>query len=148
MTMSGSTGRLGSWFGVERFGIVPGDVRRAAATLMSGIGVGSLFEEQKVFDVVVWGTPATRASLGRLRDLIDDTHVLDVAALRLVDLDDLPVRRLCLALGLVALVDAVVARAKLEDRAPSGEGACLVRFGRGTASIAKGGKHRHRYQRS
>jgi Cu/Ag efflux pump CusA len=57
----------------ERFGIVPGDVRRAAATLMSGIGVGSLFEEQKVFDVVVWGTPATRASLGSVRDLVIDT---------------------------------------------------------------------------
>jgi Cu/Ag efflux pump CusA len=57
----------------EQFGIVPGDVRRAAATLMSGIGVGSLFEEQKVFDVVVWGTPATRASLGSVRDLLIDT---------------------------------------------------------------------------
>ncbi len=57
----------------ERFGIVPGDVRRAAATLMSGIGVGSLVEEQKVFDVVVWGTSATRASLGSLRDLMIDT---------------------------------------------------------------------------
>ena len=57
----------------ERFGIVPGDVRRAAATLMSGIGVGSLFEDQKVFDVVVWGTPATRASLGSVRDLLIDT---------------------------------------------------------------------------
>jgi Cu/Ag efflux pump CusA len=57
----------------ERAGIVPGDVRRAAATLMSGIGVGSLFEQQKVFDVVVWGTPATRASLGSVRDLLIDT---------------------------------------------------------------------------
>jgi Cu/Ag efflux pump CusA len=57
----------------ERYGIVPGDVRRAAATLMSGIGVGSLFEDQKVFDVVVWGTPATRASLGSVRDLLIDT---------------------------------------------------------------------------
>ena len=33
----------------------PGDVRRAAATLLSGISVGRLFEEQKVFEVVVWG---------------------------------------------------------------------------------------------
>ena len=57
----------------ERFGIVPGDVRRAAATLMSGIGVGSLFEQQKVFDVVVWGTPETRSSLGSVRDLLIDT---------------------------------------------------------------------------
>ena len=41
-------------------GLKPGDVRRAAATLLSGIVVGSLFEEQKVFDVVVWGSPEIR----------------------------------------------------------------------------------------
>jgi Cu/Ag efflux pump CusA len=40
---------------------------------MSGIGVGSLFEQQKVFDVVVWGTPETRDSLDSVRDLLIDT---------------------------------------------------------------------------
>jgi Cu/Ag efflux pump CusA len=73
----------------ERFGIVPGDVRRAAATLMSGIGVGSLFEEQKVFDVVVWGTPATRASLGSVRDLLIDTS--DGGHVRLGEVADVEV---------------------------------------------------------
>jgi len=58
----------------ERFGVVPGDVRRAAATLLSGIGVGSLFEQQKVFDVVVWGTPRTRNSLRSVQDLLIDTR--------------------------------------------------------------------------
>jgi len=57
----------------QRHGIKPGDVRRAAATLLSGIGVGSLFEEQKVFDVVVWGVPATRHSLTSVRQLLIDT---------------------------------------------------------------------------
>ena len=49
-------------------GIKPGDVRRAAATMLSGLRVGNLFEDQKVFDVVVWSTrtparacPASRA---------------------------------------------------------------------------------------
>jgi Cu/Ag efflux pump CusA len=41
----------------ERFGIKPGDVRRSATTLLSGLHVGNLFEDQKVFDVVVWGKP-------------------------------------------------------------------------------------------
>ena len=41
-----------------RYGIKPGDVRRAVATLLSGIQVGSVFEEQKVFDVVVRAEPA------------------------------------------------------------------------------------------
>ena len=38
-------------------GIKPGDVRRAAAALLSGLRAGSLFEQQKVFDVVVWSNP-------------------------------------------------------------------------------------------
>jgi len=57
----------------QRYGIKPGDVRRAAATLLSGIGVGSLFEEQKVFDVVVWGVPDVRRSLTSVRQLLIDT---------------------------------------------------------------------------
>jgi len=57
----------------ERYGIKPGDVRRAAATLLSGIVAGSLFEQQKVFDVVVWGTPSTRSSLASIRNLLIDT---------------------------------------------------------------------------
>jgi Cu/Ag efflux pump CusA len=57
----------------QRYRVKPGDVRRAAATLVSGIGVGSLFEEQKVFDVVVWGTPETRSSLTSVRRLLIET---------------------------------------------------------------------------
>jgi Cu/Ag efflux pump CusA len=54
----------------QRYGIKPGDVRRAAATLLSGLQVGSLFEEQKIFDVVVWGIPGTRDSLTDVRELL------------------------------------------------------------------------------
>jgi Cu/Ag efflux pump CusA len=74
----------------QRYGIKPGDVRRAAATLLSGVQVGSLFEEQKVFDVVVWSTPETRRSLTNIRELQIDTpgggHVRlgDVAEVRVV----------------------------------------------------------------
>ena len=72
----------------EAHGIKPGDVRRAAATLLSGIVVGSLFEQQKVFDVVVWGTPGIRSDLTSIRRLLIDTpeggHVRlgDVASVR------------------------------------------------------------------
>jgi len=74
----------------QNYGIKPGDVRRAAATLLSGIMVGNLFEEQKVFDVVVWGTPDTRHSLSSVRDLLIDTpnggqvRLGDVADVRIV----------------------------------------------------------------
>lgn len=57
----------------HKHGIKPGDVRRAAATLLSGVEVGSLFEEQKVFDVVVWGSPETRHSITNIENLLIDT---------------------------------------------------------------------------
>jgi CzcA family heavy metal efflux pump len=57
----------------QRFGVKPGDVRRAATTLLSGIQVGSLFEEQKVFDVVVWSIPEVRQSMSDINNLLIDT---------------------------------------------------------------------------
>lgn len=57
----------------QRFGVKPGDVRRSAAILLSGMHAGNLFEEQKIYDVVVWSTPATRHSLSDIRNLLIDT---------------------------------------------------------------------------
>jgi len=54
-------------------GITPGDVRRAETTLLQGLLVGSVFEAQKVFDVVVQGVPETRASPDAVRNLLIDT---------------------------------------------------------------------------
>jgi Cu/Ag efflux pump CusA len=73
----------------QRHGLRPGDVRREASTLISGLTVGNLYEQQKVFDVVVWGGPATRHSITDLEALVIDTpsggHVRlgDVAAVRI-----------------------------------------------------------------
>src|SRR5499426_1719531 len=52
-----------------RANVKPGDVRRSSATVFSGLVVGYLFKEQKIFEVVVWGAPETRQSLTNLRDL-------------------------------------------------------------------------------
>jgi CzcA family heavy metal efflux pump len=52
-----------------RASVKPGDVRRSAATVFSGLGVGFLFDEQKIEDVVVWSAPEARRSLNELRDL-------------------------------------------------------------------------------
>ncbi len=57
----------------QEAGVKPGDVRRAAATLLSGMEVGNLFEDQKVFEVVVWGAPETRHSVTSVRELLIDT---------------------------------------------------------------------------
>jgi Cu/Ag efflux pump CusA len=47
-------------------------VRRAEAALLQGIQVGSVFEEQKVFDVIVQGVPETRESPATIRNLLLD----------------------------------------------------------------------------
>jgi CzcA family heavy metal efflux pump len=72
-----------------REGVKPGDVRRSAATVFSGLVVGYLFEAQKIFEVVVWGAPETRASLTNLSDTLveksDRRHARlgDVAEVRI-----------------------------------------------------------------
>jgi Cu/Ag efflux pump CusA len=74
----------------QKYGIKPGEVRRAAATLLSGIHVGSLFEEQKIFDVVVWGVPEIRDSVNDVNNLLVRTpdggqvRLGDVAEVRMV----------------------------------------------------------------
>jgi CzcA family heavy metal efflux pump len=76
----------------RRAGVKPGDVRRAEATLVQGLTVGSVFEEQKVFEVVVKGTPNTRRSIADVRNLLIDTpggghaRLGDVASVRIKDL--------------------------------------------------------------
>ncbi len=57
----------------EQAGLSPGDVRRAATTLLSGLVVGNLFEAQKVFDVAVWGVPEIRESVDDVENLMIET---------------------------------------------------------------------------
>jgi Cu/Ag efflux pump CusA len=74
----------------QKHGLKPGDVRRAAACLLSGIQVGALYEDQRVFDVVVWSTPETRHSISSIADLVIDApggvrvRLGDVAKVRIV----------------------------------------------------------------
>ncbi len=53
-------------------GLKPGDVRRAASTLVQGLKVGALFQDQKVFDVVVLGKPEIRSTVNDIRNLLID----------------------------------------------------------------------------
>ncbi len=57
----------------KKFGVKPGDVRRAAAAVLQGIEVGYMFEQQKVFQVIVKGSEATRNSLTSVENLLIDT---------------------------------------------------------------------------
>jgi CzcA family heavy metal efflux pump len=75
---------------IQPYGLKPGDVRRAMATLISGIEVGNLFEQEKVFDVVVTGNADSRHSLTSIRELLIEAptgghvRVGDIAQVRVV----------------------------------------------------------------
>ena len=43
-----------------RFGLTPGDIRRAATTLVKGAKVGELYKGQKSYDVFIWGVERVR----------------------------------------------------------------------------------------
>ena len=74
----------------QHYGLKPGDVRRAAATLMESEEVGDIFRGGRAYDVHVWSTPATRHSVSSLLNLPLDTPgggrvaLRDVANLRIV----------------------------------------------------------------
>ncbi|NVO85380.1 efflux RND transporter permease subunit [Hymenobacter terrestris] len=53
-----------------RFGLSPGTVLQAISTLVKGRKVGEIYQEQKIFDVAVWGQPAVRSDFGAVRELL------------------------------------------------------------------------------
>ena len=57
----------------QQFGVKPGDVRRTAAYLLAGVEVGQLYYDQKIFEVVVWGTPEIRKDEAAIRNLLIET---------------------------------------------------------------------------
>src|SRR5690242_6654405 len=57
----------------QKYGLRPGDIRRDATTLTSGLIVGNLYEQSKIFDVVIWGAPQTRGNLTELGNMLIDT---------------------------------------------------------------------------
>ena len=57
----------------QRYGVKPGDVRRAAATLVESEEVGDIFRGGRAYDVHIWSTPATRKSVANVLQLPIDT---------------------------------------------------------------------------
>ena len=56
-----------------QFGLSPGAVRNAASTLVRGTQVDEIYEEQKIFRVMVWGSENVRRDVNTLRELMIDT---------------------------------------------------------------------------
>lgn len=57
----------------RRYGVKPGDVRRASATFLESEEVGDIYRGGRAYDVHVWSTPETRNSLNSVRTLPIDT---------------------------------------------------------------------------
>lgn len=55
-----------------QFGLTATDVRRTINTVINGTKAGEVYEGQKIFDVVVWGTQENRTNLESVRDLLID----------------------------------------------------------------------------
>ncbi|MEX2118520.1 MAG: efflux RND transporter permease subunit [Pirellulales bacterium] len=55
------------------FGLTHGRVRKTVETLVKGSKVGEVYEDQKVFDVTVWGVPGLRRDLAAIRELAIET---------------------------------------------------------------------------
>jgi len=73
----------------QRFGLTPGDIRRAAMALIRGVKAGEIYEDQRIFDVVVWSRENPRADITSLGNLLIDSPggakvpLKDVAELRI-----------------------------------------------------------------
>jgi CzcA family heavy metal efflux pump len=67
----------------ERYGLKPGDVRRAASALIASEEVNDTYRAGKIFDVRIWGTPRVRSSVESIRGIL-----LDTPSGRQVRLDD------------------------------------------------------------
>jgi CzcA family heavy metal efflux pump len=73
----------------QRYGVKPGDVRRASATMVAGEEVGDLFRSGKAYDVQVWSTPASRQSVSDIENMLIDTpsgervRIADLATVRI-----------------------------------------------------------------
>lgn len=57
----------------DAFGLTAGGLRRAVSTLVQGTTVGEVFEGERAYAVVVWGTPGVRDDPLRLGDVLVDT---------------------------------------------------------------------------
>jgi CzcA family heavy metal efflux pump len=72
------------------YGLKPGDVRRAASTMVAGEEVGDIFRDGKAYDTVVWTTPETRNNVSAISELPIDTP--SGKAIRLADVARVVVR--------------------------------------------------------
>jgi CzcA family heavy metal efflux pump len=90
----------------RRYGVKPGDVRRAAAQLMAGEEAGDIFRAGKAYDVQVWSAPENRESVTDLQNLLIDTPSGRQVRLRdVADISIVPVPNVIHHEGLFRTID-------------------------------------------
>jgi CzcA family heavy metal efflux pump len=97
------------------YGIKPGDVRRAAATLISGVEVGDIYEHHgRTYEVYLWSTPETRNSVSDIRELLIDTPA--GGHIRLEDVADVRVAPVPNIIAREAMSRRINVEANVRDR--------------------------------
>ncbi|NRA87398.1 MAG: efflux RND transporter permease subunit [Rhizobiales bacterium] len=56
----------------QKYGLKPGDIRRATSTLIAGQEVGDVYANGQTYDVQVWSIPTARASLTDIQTMLID----------------------------------------------------------------------------
>lgn len=74
----------------QRYGLKPGDVRRASAVLVAGEEVGDIFNTGRTYDVQVWTAAKWRNDLSALGRMLIDTPTGE--RVRLADVADIRIR--------------------------------------------------------
>ncbi|XAS66925.1 efflux RND transporter permease subunit [Micrococcaceae bacterium Sec5.7] len=74
----------------QKYGLKPGDVRRAAATLVASEEVGDLYRGGKTYDVRVWSPVSIRSDITSIRNLPIDTP--SGQKIRLADVADITMK--------------------------------------------------------
>ena len=73
----------------RRYGLKPGDIRREAATVLAGSDVTDVFQQGKIFGLLLWSPPESRNSLSDVQNLLVDTP--DGGHVRLADIADVAI---------------------------------------------------------
>lgn len=75
----------------QRYGLKPGDVRRASGALVAGEEVGDIFNSGRTYDVQVWTSPEWRHSMSSLQNMLIDTPTGERVRLRdVAEIDVVP----------------------------------------------------------
>lgn len=74
----------------EQFGLTPGQIRRTASTLLQGLKVGEIYQQQRPYPVTVWGTESVRSDVYSLGDTLIDAP--NGARVRLRDVAEISIQ--------------------------------------------------------